>query len=79
MISIEGSALPARIPTWISRPVMYCSRMTLPPYFRQSVSAERSCCASCAMDTPIDEPLAIGLTTQGVAISPRSVSISSAV
>ena len=79
MISMTGSALPSRMPTCSSRPWMYCSMTTCAPKRRHSVSAAATSPRVCAIVTPMDEPLAFGLTTQGSSVSSAMVSISSAV
>ena len=76
---MEGRALSSRMPTWISRPLMYSSSTVRPPRASPSVRDRRSSSAVWAMDTPMEEPLATGLTTRGKRAVSTSRSMSAAV
>ena len=65
---MEGRALPAKMPTWISRPLMYCSSTHWPPNSRPFTRAAYSSFFVWAMKTPMEDPLATGFTTQGTGV-----------
>ena len=65
---MEGRALPAKMPTWISRPLMYCSSTHWPPNSRPFTRAAYSSFFVWAMETPMEDPLATGFTTQGTGV-----------
>ena len=66
---MEGRALPSSTATWISRPWIYCSSTVRPPRRMLSVRAWRSSWRVLAMNTPMEEPLAMGFTTTGSWVS----------
>ena len=76
---MEGSARPLSTATWISRPLMYCSRTVRPPRRTLSSRPRRSSSRVWAMVTPMEEPLAMGFTTAGRAVSSVRASRFSAV
>ena len=76
---MEGRALPSSTATWISRPLMYCSRTVRPPRAMLSSRPRRRAARSWAMVTPMEEPLAMGLTTAGRGVFSTSPSRLSAV
>ena len=76
---MEGSAFPSNRAIWISRPWMYSSITQVPPNATPASSAARSSWRVWAMETPMEEPLALGFTTQGSMSCSVRAGISSAV